>query len=210
MRFHLLHLRTARTIRRWQTERLRRLLARVSAHIPLYRALLAEHSINPLQIASLDDMPLLPITSKALFFDKPVREYTNRSRPLRGYWAQTSGSSGTPFTPLRREHVRLPWYGDSLHYRFLFWDRPWLLRANWARIAHIRVLSSNRQNHIVVPVTDFLNDTARAVDLILQFKPDIIETHASLLHELATYVQQHRVPLRPQYVVSVSENLSDA
>lgn len=208
--FHLLHMRGTSAIQRWQARRLARLIPYVSAHIPVYNNLLAMAQVTPGSIRTLADIRRLPITTKALFLDKPVREYTNRSRALRGYWARTSGSSGTPFTPLRREHVRLPWYGDSLHYRFMNWERPWMLRMQWARIGHIRVLTAARKNHLVVPVKDFLNDTAHAVQKLVDFKPDIIETHASLLYELATFVKEQGIPLRPQYAVSVSENLSDA
>ncbi len=209
-KFHVLHLRGVTAIKKWQTGRLRRLIPMIASHIPLYAELLKKSDIRPAEIRTLADLQKLPVTSKAIFLNKPVREYTNRSRSLRGRWAQTSGSSGAPFNPLRRRHVRLPWYGDSLHYRFLFWDKPWVVRAQGMRIAHIRVLPNNKVNHIVVPVTDFLNDTARAVQCIIDFGPHIIESHASILFELATYVHKHGLVLSPRYVVSVSENLSPA
>ncbi len=208
LRFHSVHLRNRRAIERYQWSRLRTLIPYLSEHIALYRQLLAERGVNQNCISRLEDLRLLPIIDKSLFAGRPVEEYTDQSRPLYGRWAKTSGSSGTPFTPLRRVHTRLPWYGDSLYYRFLFWDTPWRVDSSWARVVHIRIHPRQQKNHLVIAIDDFLNDTEAAVQQMIDFQPDILETHPSLLFELASYMQKNPRKFPLKYIVSVSENLS--
>ncbi len=210
LRFHSIHLRSRRSIERYQLSRLQSLVPYLAGHIALYKELLAQQNINPQCISTLDDLHLLPVTDKNMFTGRDVEEYTDQSRPLFGRWAKTSGSSGTPFSPLRRVHTRLPWYGDSLYYRFLFWDTPWRVDASWARVVHIRIHARNQPNHLVIAIKDFLEDPATAVQQMIDFRPDILETHPSLLFELASHLQKSPQKLPLKYIVSVSENLAPA
>ena len=210
LRFHVIHMRSRQTIEAWQEEVLEVLVPYLAANVPLYRELLGASAVNPAHIVHLGDLALLPVTSKRTFLGRFVEEYTDRRVPLRGRWVETSGTSGTPFIPLRRPQVSMLWYGDSLYYRFLAWERPWRFRANWVRVAHIRALPRNRKNHFVVSIHDFLNDREAAVQRLSDFKPDVIESHASILYELAHAVESLRIPLHPKYVVSGSEQLLPA
>lgn len=209
-RFHTLHMRSRHSIQKWQEKRLRFLIPYLATNIPLYRELLQRHAVNPSDIVRLRDLPRLPITGKQTFLGRFAEEYTDRSAPLRGRWVETSGTSGTPFAPLRRPQVNTPWYDDSLHYRFLMWENLWRVRANQVRVAHIRVLPRYRKNHLVVSVHDFLNDQKASMRRLADFQPEVLESHASILYELARALQSSGIPLRPKYVVSGGEQLLPA
>lgn len=210
LRFHGVHMRSRGTIEAWQEDVMRMLVPYLVANVPLYQELLEACSVNPAHIVHLKDLALLPVTGKQTFLGRFVEEYTDRGAPLRGRWVETSGTSGTPFIPLRRPQVNMLWYGDSLYYRFLAWKKPWRFSADWVRVAHIRALPRNRKNHFVVSIHDFLNDQEAAVRRLADFKPDVLESHASILYELAHAVQSLRIPLHPKYVVSGSEQLLPA
>lgn len=204
-------MRSRKAIESWQADHLRHLILNLERNVVLYAELLRTNAINATQIKNLEDIHKLPIIDKKIFRGRLTEDYTDRSKPLAGHWVRTSGTSGKPFTALRRSHVRAQWFGDSLQYRFLMWEKPWQLSADWAHIAHIRVLSrATRKNNIVVSVFDFLNNQQSALQQLADFHPDIIETHASLLHELARAVEKYDSPLRPHYTVSASERLSPA
>lgn len=203
-------MRPVKAIRSWQEKRLRLLIPYLHANVPLYRELLDSYGVHTADLENLGDLLRLPITNKQVFSGRFVEEYTDRSVPLKGKWVKTSGTSGMPFEPLRRFGVHAPLYGDSLHYRFLYWERRWRVNIDQMRIAHIRVIPRFRRNHITISIRDFLTDRTSAVQQLINFKPDVIESHASLLGELAEYVKETNAPLRARYIVSGSENLQPA
>ena len=206
-RFHRVHMRSRKAIERFQEGQLRLLMPYLVHHIPFYRAMLERRDIDVADIRTLRDIPRLPVTSKKTFIGLSSQEYTDSGNPIRGTWVTTSGSTGEPFIWLRREEVSLPYYGDSLHYRFLMRERPWLLHVNWAKVAHIRVLDRHRENHINVPQSLLLNDPQEALRRLIEFAPDVIDTHASMVHELARAVTRLESPFRVRYVVAGSEPL---
>lgn len=209
--FHSVHLRSRASIEAWQQNKLRLLIPYLERNIPLYKELLRAHSIDSTYVRQLKDLARLPRMRKENFIGKPVEEYTDTSQALFGRWAKTSGSSGTPFAPLRRFHVHAPWYGDSLHYRFLMWDRPWRFSTTWARIAKILVLPRSPSNsQLVILVKDFLNNPEEALKRIAEFRPHVIETHASLLYEFARSAERYKVDIQARYAISMGEQLSPA
>ena len=210
MRFHILHRRSRKVIEKWQTDRLRRLLVHAEKNVPLYKELMATQNIRATDISTLENLSFLPVINKKTFIGRQVVEYTDGSRHLSGQWVTTSGSSGVPFTALRRTEVQTLWYGYSLNSRFLTWEMPWRLNADWARVAHIRVRPRERKNHLWIPLGAFLNNPRSLLQQIVDFKPDVVESFASVLYVLAREVDRYGIVWKPRYVVSGGEQLSPA
>ncbi len=208
LRFHRVHTRSRAAIEEWQTDRLRTLIPYLEDNVPFYSKLLHSCEVQARDIVMLLDLPKLPITNKSMFIGKLPEEYTDNNSPLLGNWVTTSGTTGAPFTPLRRKEVRMLFFGDSLHYRFLMRERPWAWDTNWARIAHIRIFDRQRDTHLVIPVKDFLSDPQSALEKLVEFQPYVIESHALLLYELAKAAKKYDSPLRPRYAIAGSEHLS--
>lgn len=210
LRFHRIHTLTQRAILAHQRDQLRKLLPYLEYHIPLYQRLLRDAGIAARDIRELSDLRRLPVTSKRTFIGTSSQEFTDTGNPIVGTWVTTSGSTGEPFISLRRAEVSLPYYGDSLHYRMLLRERAWDWTINWARVAHIRVLDRDRDNHMNVRQEILLHDPRAALTELERFAPDVIETHASLLPALARAVMDHSSPLRVPFVISGSEPLLPA
>jgi phenylacetate-CoA ligase len=204
--FHTLHRRNREAIEAWQARRLMRLVAHARRSVPLFRELYADIS----EITSLMDLACLPVTSKKNYLGKAVEYYTNNSAPLLGRWSHTSGTSGQPFTVLKRIQLAMNLYTDSIHYRTLLWEKPWRLDATWAKIATIKVRAQTRHNRLFVSVAEFLSDEESVVRKIADFEPYVLEGYAAVLLAVAKKAKELNIPICPRYVISGGENMTPA
>jgi len=86
-------------LRRLQERKLRALCHHAYARVPYYRRLFDSAGIHPSEIHTLDDLPRLPITTKAALRTAGLEETTARKTdPAELVTVSTSGSSGNPFT----------------------------------------------------------------------------------------------------------------
>lgn len=90
---------TADEIRRYQERRLRLLVRLVAARSPFYRRWFAESGVDPASIRGLDDLPRLPLLTRADLMRAPADFAVY---PLRAMWpSRSSGTSGRPLTVYR-------------------------------------------------------------------------------------------------------------
>lgn len=86
-------------IRRYQERRLRLLVRLVAARSPFYRRWFAASGVDPASIRGLDDLPRLPLLTRADLMRAPEDFAV---QPLRLMWpARSSGTSGRPLTVYR-------------------------------------------------------------------------------------------------------------
>lgn len=208
LQFHLVHLRSRRRIEKWQNARVTALVGYLAKNIPLYKRLLGDRGIAIDTIREVADLQRLPILNKKMFIGKNVDEYTDASSFLYGTWATTSGSTGVPFSPLRRSIAYMPFYRDSFRYRFIL-DKLWNgFSIDWARVAHIRIDPIYRDSHIVVSVEDVLNAPEKAMRELVGHAPDIIESYPSALFELAQYVTSQGPSFTVPYIITSGEKIT--
>ncbi|MEV4201571.1 phenylacetate--CoA ligase family protein [Micromonospora globbae] len=82
-----------------QDRALRTIIGRVAADHPFYRDLWAEHGVDPRAVRGVEDLPLLPLTTKSMFTAAPQRfRLQPDGSPERQLWdiAYTSGSTSAP------------------------------------------------------------------------------------------------------------------
>lgn len=186
---------------------MKKMIPHLEKNIALFREIMARHNIRVEDIQSLSDISRFPIMDKRTFAGRPIEEYTDVSRPLRGMWVTTSGTSGMLFSPLRRALAETPYYRDSLRYRVFMDAKPWHMDTEWMKMVHIRVLPLQRPNTLVIYADDLLASPESSLHATRQFAPDIIEGHSSLLYELARSARKYSISIRPRFAVSASERL---
>lgn len=104
---------TRRRIRDFQDECLRRLIGHAYENVPYYRRLFDRSGIAPRDIRTASDLEALPITTKDDLRQVPVKDILARGiNPDRLATAQTSGSTGEPFT------VRRTWLEKQLQHSY--------------------------------------------------------------------------------------------
>jgi phenylacetate-CoA ligase len=89
-------------VRSAQDEALRATIGRVAASHPFYRRLWAERGVEPTRVRDIEDLPLLPLTTKQMFTGDPESfRLESDGSPEHQLWdiAYTSGSTSTP-TPI--------------------------------------------------------------------------------------------------------------
>ncbi|MGH7799094.1 MAG: phenylacetate--CoA ligase family protein [Thermodesulfobacteriota bacterium] len=88
---------------------MRRLITHAYENVPYYRKLFDRDGLKPKDIQSVDDLSLIPITSKKQLQSLPVEEIVARGvNPKNLIARKTSGSSGEPFT------IRRTWLEERL------------------------------------------------------------------------------------------------
>ncbi len=207
--FHTLHMRGRVAIEAWQLRRLRTIVAHAAKNVPMYGELYGKPGDSAPDIRSFADMNNLPIVSKKMFLGRPADEYTDNSAMLVGRWATTSGTSGEPLTMLTRAHFKKNIYVDSVVYRMFYWENPWKM-PTWPRIARIFTKAKPRKNRLFVTITDYLLEPENVLNRVIAFRPDIIESFASILHSMAQLVEQKHIPFQVRYVISGGEQMTPA
>jgi phenylacetate-CoA ligase len=89
-------------LRGLQAERLRRVVAQVYEHVPMYRQRMQKHGRTPAEIRGLDDLPQLPFTVKADLYDAyPAGMFGVSAQQISRLYAP-DGKGTVPFSPGRK------------------------------------------------------------------------------------------------------------
>jgi phenylacetate-CoA ligase len=205
-------------LRAAQERRLREIVAYAYAHSVHYRRQFAAAGIRPSDVATLDDLPRLPVLDRRgidAHVAGLVADDAARYRPRR---ASTSGSSGSRLEFLRDRRTLS--VGYAALWRFFGWHG--ISQAH--RIAEFRIFrhASGAIDHTTVfhhaegsrrldlNQTNTSPDYRRQVaDLLARFRPDVIKTaSATWLAFLGEYLLDHPEPrIRPRVVVAGCERL---
>jgi len=207
LRFLRVHMRSRIAIERWQAKRLKKLLVHALKNIAVYKNIYGNRNFTD-ALLSVAVLAELPTVSKHDFIGKVMEDYTDNSSALEGVWASTSGTSGHPFTVLKRPMMYEPLYRDVLQYRFLLWKTPWRFDLSGVKIARIKVRYAPRKNRLSLSVRDLLVYEQKVFRQLMRFQPEVIESYASILYLLAQKIVEKRLPIRPRYVVSMGEQIS--
>jgi phenylacetate-CoA ligase len=84
------------TIERYQLRNVQNILLHAGANIPYYRDLFRSIRFDPRKFKSLADLPHIPLLEKENIRKDPERFLVDHRNSIRGYWQQTTGSTGTP------------------------------------------------------------------------------------------------------------------
>ncbi len=208
LRFHGLHRRSRAAIERWQEQHLQTMVRHVYRNVPMYHELYG--SLDPALRThpTLNDLPKFPVVLKSSYMGRPVEEYTDNSARVDGTWIKTSGTSGEPFTVLERTDLSRTHFAASVVYRAFTSHNPqWFLHK--PRIARIMTKSPYQENRLFITMSDFHADPEGTVERVRNFKPEILESYASILYDFARIVEVSGTPLPLTYLISGGENMSE-
>jgi phenylacetate-CoA ligase len=128
--FQLLHIqwREPQELRELQDSKLRRLVRHAYDRVPYYRSLFDAAAVKPEDVTGVEDLPILPMTSREDLMNLPQREILSQDlNSDRCRRATTSGATGTPLTILHRRQdltrMNLAWARAYLANGLKLWHR---------------------------------------------------------------------------------------
>lgn len=203
----------ADVLRRYQERRLRVLVRLVAARSPFYRRWFAESGVDPASIRGLDDLPRLPLLTRADLMNAPEdfavyppstmwpsRSSGTSGQPLKVY--RTPGSSAYELAALQRQWG---WFGLSRNAR-----RVVLRGSDFAADRPGAVTELVPGNHQMLVSSFHLTSETLPVILreLRKFRPDAVEGWPSSIALLAALMRDAGEELPVRAVITSSEMLS--
>jgi phenylacetate-CoA ligase len=180
----------------FQNERVQRLIHHAYKHVTYYRHLFDRHGIRPEQILTIEDLALIPITTRKDLQALPDTDIVMRQvNPASLIPSRSSGSSGRPLT------VRRSWIEERLHnafrwralrsyglratdvHAYVILARP--PRAEDNRILHSLAQTIGLGRYVVVSCFQSPGDIVRELRKI---RPDVVSGYVSALAGIAHHV----------------------
>jgi phenylacetate-CoA ligase len=199
-----------RVLKRYQTARLRALLYHAYENVPFYRRRFDHAGFHPDQFRTLDDLQRVPVTPKAEIRIAPDEDaIATNCDPSSLHRHTTGGSTGEPtrlrFTPFEDRLL--------MTFRLLATMRLGLrLRDRRTQIRTDQPYPGRIAEHFILPsqiVYAFLPPDEMRANL-RQFRPDVIRGFPSVLASFADQItDEDRLQLRPRFLTTDSENLTD-
>jgi phenylacetate-CoA ligase len=201
--------RSADSLATRQARDLQSLVRQAATRVPFYRKLYASHGIGAGSVLALEDLPSLPIVTKAQLRAAGT-EAISLDAPRRRIKICTSGSSGEPFEFLidsdydqwrKAQYLRAYLYGgrrlrDKVLRLTAFPQRrsPWISRLGLLRERQLSCAS----------------DPARLVEAWESLAPDVLQGYPSSLRSLAHYCRErgHGLTPAPRLIYTDSELLT--
>jgi phenylacetate-CoA ligase len=205
-----------------QLERLQHLLQHAYNNVTYYRNIFDERGLRPEDIASLQDLPRLPILTKKDVRKNLPQLVARNISPDRLYYVMTGGTTGAPLGFYHEKDISTP-HEAAFMYRQWSWagyrlgDRVALLRpyafartdrngnaAWWDYCAfdNALLLSNYLMSQKTLPLY---------LDRLREFKPKYIQSLPSALWVMARYMVQHGIDdVRPRAIFTEFEQLYPA
>lgn len=199
-----------RVLRRYQTARLRALLHHAYETVPFYRRRFDQAGFHPDQFLTLEDLQRVPLTRKAdIRLATDEEAVANDCDPSRLHRHITGGSTGEPtrlrFTPYEDRLLRMFRLLATMRLGLRLRDRRTQLRTD-------QPFPSKIEEHFILPsqiVYAFLPPEQMRANL-RKFQPDVIRGFPSALAAFADQItDEDRLQLRPRFLTTDSENLTD-
>ena len=182
---------------------------------PYYRRIFLEAGITPQNIKSIDDIQLIPSTSKATLlknkFDIQIKVNSEKS-----FYSETSGSTGEPLVFYRNQE----W--DAWHNASVFRGYSWHGINPWDRNGYLWGYNYSLKKAIVVKLQDYLQNRFRLFTYtdneIEKFckklsKAKYLNGYSSMIYELAKRVekdQKLKDGINLTFIKGTSEKIFDA
>jgi phenylacetate-CoA ligase len=214
--------RAGTAIERAQARRVRSAVSHAYRYVPYYRETLDRLGLRPRDFRSAADLARLPIIERHDVQGDPER-FLSRAQPVESYVSLgSSGTSGDPLTVChdqftlfqaaghrqRRAAPVMKLAGKRFRYRHLR-IRPEGGHGDvTSRAFHRRTFISASVQGAQLRISQ-QNPMARNVELINQFRPDVISSFGSYIEALFLYLHRERVDFhRPRVVTYSSEALA--
>jgi len=201
----------------YQNKQLGRLIAHAYNYVPYYRRLFALNGIRPQDIQRVEDLHIIPLTSREDLIDIPAEELLAKGiEPNKLILQRTAGSSGIPLS------IRRTWFEEHLLQLFrLRALRKYGMKMGdkWVRIG---LLPSPQAQKNPLPVRmiqgtgiyrryfiDCLRDPSEILQTLGEIRPDVISGYPGTVSRLADVALNQNSPMiRPRFITTGGEVLS--
>ena len=183
---------TPEQIKKFQQERLRKLLVYAACEVPFYRDWFQDHNFDPENV-TLDQ---LPIVNKAIMRQEGMERFAAENFPNKArILSRSSGSTGEPFSyydtklanSVNTAAKLRTWYCAGYH----LGDR-YMKIANGARHGRLKKMQDRVNNCIYIPFYSMSDEVLKAIlDKIEITRPTIIRSYPVPLYLLAQYRNRH-------------------
>ena len=201
----------------FQNARVRRLADHAYRHVPYYRELFERHGVKPQDIQTVEDLRIIPITSRDELQALPAEHIVARGvNPQDLIWRDTSGASGKPL------RIRRTWGEERLHGAL----RLRALRMLGLRLHDMHCYveghpNQQRQDHQFVQrilavfgiarqvFVDFLLPPEEIVSRLKMIRPDAVSAYPMVLARIAQLISKDELrALRLRFVGTGGEVLT--
>lgn len=195
----------------WQSYFFRKIAKTAYFGTMFYNRLYKKNAVDLFKILTVRDIRTLPVVNKQMIREAGMTAVINSFYRGPYEWHQTSGSTGEPFSfPFIVNENKDYFYFNR--YRPLIW-RGLRLRdiKNKMKIAQIRINPYPIPRYLFIPVSDVRDNIIFVVRRLYDYSPDILESMASVLLELAHYIEIYWRKERPpfRYIISYGEELTN-
>lgn len=182
----------------FQNTRLRRLVDYAYRHVAYYRDLFDRHGLKPHHIKTIQDLAVVPITTRSDLQALAVEEIVARQvKPKCLITRSSSGSSGRPFI------VRRTWLEERVHGGFAWRALHGLgLRAGDKNCMILRLQNSQPQDHQMIQrilaafgigrqgVINALQSPEDIIQALKKYRPAIVSGYSNVLARIARTVNR--------------------
>ncbi|MFC2170271.1 phenylacetate--CoA ligase family protein [Acidobacteriota bacterium] len=178
-------------------KRLKEVLVSAYLHVPYYRESMQSAGYNPNQdYSGSQDLGLLPVTTKVTIKEAGIQAFLNENADLLNCFSDTtSGSTGIPLRLYQSSYGRAihiaRWLrvlfvnGYSIHDKVMALVNPKRLSVGRSSIQKLGVFRRLVVNYILSP--------EEQVDILLDYKPDVLYGNCSLLDLMALELEKRRI-----------------
>ncbi len=197
------------SLRKCQTNKLRKLIDHAYAHVPFYKELFDSNHLKPEDIRQIEDLEKIPVSTKRNIQDAPLDDITsqihNRSKCV---MIRTSGSSGTPLEIFYAKNdfsrLNMNWLRPLLAHNVKPWHRKMEITG-----PHNISTSKNWYNYLGLwksRAISVFNTPQEWLDLLNSYKPDILYGYSGSLKLLAQHVRKGDLShSSPRFIFGVSD-----
>jgi phenylacetate-CoA ligase len=190
------------SLRAWQLERLREVIAHARAHVPLYRRLWAQEGVDEAVLGSMQDLERFPIVEKEHLV-KAGESWMNPGQGPVGF--STRGTSGEPLlvwlSPAEQEAYIRPTMRGFRWAGFKPGMTALLMSPVWHRLAACEVHAIHRMGGRAVFFWGSMGGehTDSFLETLRRNRPDFVTTTAPFLLSLIRRAGEHLLPLQKMF-----------
>jgi len=204
-------------IKKYQENKLRKLIARAYYHVPFYRELFDNNGIKPEDIKTIDDLQKIPLIDKRIVRDNLYFFLSDNHNKKNIQKMQTSGSTGEPFSVFgEKGQLEMRWAATQRSLRwtgYRFGDRQVRLWHKYLGMKFKEVFRELADAFLsrrkFIPAYEISDANLKNyVNDIMKYKPVLLDGYAESFNFLARYLKNNYYGgYKPKAIITSAQTL---
>lgn len=191
-----------------QRKKLRSIVKHAYEHVSFYHRKFDDAGIKPDDVKSVDDLSKVPVTTRSELQNNPIEDLVSRNVNVnKCVKTMTSGSTGMPLTVISdaawNDFAGAVWTRALLENGLRLQDKMVIIKNPLFFPKRKGLLKLLRRKHISV-----FDDIERQLDLLEDYKPDVIKGYPITLAMLARVCRDRGLHINPRLIFTGSELLN--